>query len=197
MTLVTIPFTCGRFFKAGVLVKVFFLYFLFLKQECFKVDKYKHYYNIKDCQVIPNQNINMIRPLKTINSREFKSAGIDFKKKVEDPNIAFIQVLKKKVGANRYSRNIKNMHKRGKRSKKKLKKRISETNIIDPGNPKNTKEFNSVIRNNFGHKKLIPLTSVINRVLKRLAIASTNKNEFVDKRAWLINIQKLANMRTD
>jgi hypothetical protein len=32
---------------------------------------------------------------------------------------------------------------------------------------------------------------VTNLVLKRRAIASTNKNEFVDNKAWLINIQKL------
>jgi hypothetical protein len=38
-------------------------------------------------------------------------------------------------------------------------------------------------KNNFGHKKLIPLTSVISRVLNRRATASTNKNEFVESNA--------------
>jgi hypothetical protein len=33
--------------------------------------------------------------------------------------------------------------------------------------------------------------------LKRLFIASTKRNELVDKRAWLINIQKLANIKQD
>lgn len=54
---------------------------------------------------------------------------------------------------------------------------------IDPGNPKNTNEFTKIIKNNFGAKKLTPLISVINRVLKRRLIASTNKNELVDKKA--------------
>lgn len=72
---------------------------------------------------------------------------------------------------------------RGKRSKKKLKKRISETNIIDPGKPKKISKLTKLIKNSLGHKKLIPLTSVINRVLNRRPIASTSKNEFVERRA--------------
>jgi len=55
--------------------------------------------------------------------------------------------------------------------------------MIEPGNPKNTREFNKVTRKSFGHKKLIPLTSVISRVLNLRAIASTSKNEFVERRA--------------
>jgi hypothetical protein len=65
----------------------------------------------------------------------------------------------------------------------KLKNKISETNIIDPGNPKKIKQFNSVIKNNFGHMKLRPLISVSNLVLNRRAIASTSKNELVDNKA--------------
>ena len=34
-----------------------------------------------------------------MNSREFKSIGMFLSKKEEDPNITFIQVRKKKVGA--------------------------------------------------------------------------------------------------
>jgi hypothetical protein len=34
-------------------------------------------------------------------------------------------------------------------------------------------------------------------VLNLLAIASTNKNELVDISAWLISIQKLANIKFD
>ena len=45
--------------------------------------------------------------------------------------------------------------------------------------------------------KLIPLISVIRRVLKRRPIASTSKKELVDSKAWLINIQKLVNMSDD
>lgn len=68
---------------------------------------------------------------------------------------------------------------------------------IEPGNPKNIKQFINEIKNNLGHKKLTALISVINRVLKRLFIASTSKKEFVDNKAWLISIQKLANIRQD
>jgi hypothetical protein len=38
---------------------------------------------------------------------------------------------------------------------------------------------------------------VIRRVLKRRPIASTSKNELVESRAWLINIQKLASIKAD
>jgi len=50
-------------------------------------------------------------------------------------------------------------------------------------------------KKSFGHKKLTPLISVTNRVLKRRPIASTSKNELVDNNAWLINIQKLASIK--
>jgi len=71
----------------------------------------------------------------------------------------------------------------GKRSKKNEKKSISETNIIEPGNPKKTRVFIKPIKNNLGHKKFSPLISVISLVLNLRLIASTRKNEFVDKRA--------------
>ena len=71
----------------------------------------------------------------------------------------------------------------GNRSTKKEKKRNSETKNIEPGNPKNIKVFSNEHKNNFGHRKLIPLISVINLVLNLLAIASTNKNELVDNKA--------------
>ena len=61
-----------------------------------------------------------------------------------------------------------------------VKNKISETNIIDPGNPKKTKRLTRLTKNNLGHKKFKPLISVTNRVLNRLATASTNKKEFVD-----------------
>jgi hypothetical protein len=85
----------------------------------------------------------------------------------------------------------------GNRSKKKLKNINSATKKIDPGNPKKIKQLTKLTKNSFGHKKLIPLISVIKRVLKRRPIASTNKNELVDNRAWLISIQKLANIKHD
>lgn len=71
----------------------------------------------------------------------------------------------------------------GKRSKKKLKKRNSATKKIDPGKPKNISVFSSIARKSLGHRKFKPLISVIRRVLKRRATASTSKNEFVDKSA--------------
>jgi len=80
-------------------------------------------------------------------------------------------------------------------SKKKLKNRTSAINIIDPGNPKNISKLIKAIRKSFGHIKFTPLISVTKRVLKRRPIASTNKKEFVERRAWLINIAKLASIK--
>jgi hypothetical protein len=102
---------------------------------------------------------------------------------VESPNKTFIQLRKKNVGPNKYNNIIKIIHKIGKISKKKLKNKNSAIKKIEPGNPKKTKQFNKLIKNSLGHKKLIPLTSVIKRVLKRLFIASTSKKELVDSRA--------------
>jgi hypothetical protein len=102
---------------------------------------------------------------------------------MDEPKSTFIQLLKKKVGPSRYNKMIKIKQSRGNRSKKKLKKSISATNMIDPGNPKKTKQFIKPIRNSLGHKKLIPLISVISLVLKRRPIASTNKKELVDNSA--------------
>jgi len=104
-------------------------------------------------------------------------------KKREAPKSTLTQLLKKNVGPKRYKRTVKNKHKRGKRSKKKLKKRISETNIIEPGKPKKTNKFNKLTKKSLGHKKLIPLTSVVNLVLNLRPIASTSKNELVESNA--------------
>ena len=68
---------------------------------------------------------------------------------------------------------------------------------MEPGKPKNIKRLSRLIKKSLGHKKFTPLISVIKRVLKRLFIASTKRKELVDKRAWLINIQKLANIKQD
>jgi hypothetical protein len=68
---------------------------------------------------------------------------------------------------------------------------------MDPGNPKNMRLFSKVMRNSLGHIKLIPLISVRSLVLNLRAIASTNKNEFVESSAWLMSIQKLANIKLD
>jgi hypothetical protein len=121
-----------------------------------------------------------------------RSTGKVLSKNVEAPKRTFVQVRKKNVGPSKYKNTISTKVSSGKRSKKKEKKRTSATNIIEPGNPKKTKRLKRLTKNNFGHKKFKPLISVTNRVLKRRPIASTNRNEFVDKRAWLINIQKLA-----
>ena len=116
-------------------------------------------------------------------SLEFKSKGNFLKIFNESPKRTFIQLLKKKVGPNKYSKISISKQSNGKRSKKKLKNKNSATKKIEPGKPKNIKRFNKLIRNNFGHKKFTPLISVIKRVLKRRFTASTKRNEFVDKRA--------------
>jgi len=54
---------------------------------------------------------------------------------------------------------------------------------MEPGNPKKTRVLTKATKKSFGHKKFKPLISVINRVLKRRLIASTRKNEFVDRSA--------------
>jgi len=92
---------------------------------------------------------------------------------------------------------MKNRQRSGNRSKKKLKKSISAINIIDPGNPKKIKQLTKLTRKSLGHKKLIPFISVISLVLNLRPIASTNKKELVDNKAWLISIQKLANISAD
>ena len=69
--------------------------------------------------------------------------------------------------------------------------------MIDPGKPRNTKVFNRLTRKSLGHKKLSPLISVISLVLKRRLMASTKKKEFVDNKAWLISIEKLASIKAD
>lgn len=102
---------------------------------------------------------------------------------LDRPNNTFIQLLKKNVGLNKYNNTIKNIVKIGNKSKKKLKNMNSAIKKIDPGKPKKIKQFNKLTINNFGHKKLTPLISVINRVLNLLFIASTNKKEFVDNKA--------------
>ena len=72
---------------------------------------------------------------------------------------------------------------KGNKSKQKEKKSISATNIIDPGNPKNISKLSKLIKNSLGHKKFKPLISVTKRVLKRRPIASTCKNELVERSA--------------
>ena len=104
-------------------------------------------------------------------------------KKYDKPNNTFIHVLKKKVGAKKYSKGSKQSINKGYKSKKKLKKRNSAIKKMEPGKPKNTKQLIKLIKNSLGQKKFIPLTSVTNLVLYRLFIASTNKNELDDKSA--------------
>jgi hypothetical protein len=66
--------------------------------------------------------------------------------------------------------------------------------MIEPGNPKKTNKLSKATRKSFGDKKLIPLISVIRRVLKRRPIASTSKKELVESNAWLISMQKADNI---
>jgi len=131
------------------------------------------------------------------SSFEDKSAGIVLWNSIDVPNNAFIHVRSTNVGASKYNNTTRNKYNAGNKSNKKVKNKISEINIIDPGKPKKTNKLTRLIKNNFGHKKLIPLISVIRRVLKRRAIASTSRNEFVESNAWLINIQKPDNISED
>jgi hypothetical protein len=107
---------------------------------------------MKNCQDIPNQYISNITPIKRVNSLVDKSIGKVFTKEYEKPNITFNQDLKKKVGPIRYKKDIKNMANMGKKSRKKEKNKNSATKKIDPGNPRKTKVFNNIDRNNLGHK---------------------------------------------
>jgi hypothetical protein len=122
-------------------------------------------------------------PKKSKDSLAVRSIGILDFRKFEKPNIAFIQDLKKNVGANKYKNINKNSDISGNKSKKKVKNRNSETKKIDPGNPKKIRVFKSIARNNLGHIKFNPLISVIKRVLNLLATASTSKNELVESKA--------------
>jgi hypothetical protein len=90
-------------------------------------------------------------PVNKINSLVEISTGITLCKRVEKPNIMFIHDLKKKVGPNKYKKNIRKMAAAGNKSKKNEKNKISEMKKIDPGNPKNIRIFSSVTKNNFGH----------------------------------------------
>mgnify|MGYP006097658063 CR=1 len=112
-----------------------------------------------------------------------RSVGILVESDLEKPNITFIHDLKKKVGPIKYKKTNKNSANNGNKSKIKLKNKNSETNMIEPGKPKNISVFNNVIKNNLGHIKFRPLISVKSRVLNRRAIASTSKNELVDNNA--------------
>jgi len=116
-------------------------------------------------------------------SRVERSTGNFFFKKKEKLNMTFNHDLKKNDGANKYKKINKNIAIIGNKSKKKEKNKTSAIKNKDPGNPKNIKVFNNIAKNNLGHKKFIPLTSVINLVLNLLAIASTNRKEFVDIKA--------------
>jgi len=78
---------------------------------------------------------------------------------------------------------IQNRQRIGNKSKKNEKNKISATNIIDPGKPKKIKQLIKLTIKSLGHKKFRPLISVINLVLKRLPIASTSRNEFVERSA--------------
>jgi hypothetical protein len=56
------------------------------------------------------------------------------------------------VGPIKYKKFNKNKVKIGKKSKKKEKNKNSAMKKIEPGKPKKTKLFKSIIKNNFGHK---------------------------------------------
>jgi hypothetical protein len=90
-------------------------------------------------------------PVNSINSRRDKSAGIVRNKRLEKPNIMFIQDLKKKVGPNKYRKNKRKRVAKGNKSRKNEKNKISETKKIEPGKPKKIKMFSKTTKNSFGH----------------------------------------------
>jgi hypothetical protein len=71
----------------------------------------------------------------------------------------------------------------GNKLKKNEKNKNSATKNTEPGKPKKINVFSNTAKKSFGHKKFKPLISVIKRVLKRRATASTSKNEFVESKA--------------
>ena len=141
------------------------------------------FFKIKLCQEIPNQNIRIIIEKKRIFSFEFKSSGIAEKILVDNPNIVFIQLRKKKTGPKKYNKITKIKNNNGNKSSKKLKNKNSAIKKIEPGKPKKIKQLIKHAKNNLGHMKFKPDISVNNRVLKRLLTASTNKNELVESKA--------------
>lgn len=104
VTLVTIPFTCGHFFKIGVLCIVGLEYFKlgFLKRRRLDADcLHVANYNIKNCHDTPSQYISKGIPVNRVNSLKETSMGNDFNKAFENPNMAFIHERKKNEGANK------------------------------------------------------------------------------------------------
>lgn len=137
----------------------------------------------KACQDIPSQYIKAGTPKNKINSLIDKSTGSFKVSALEKPNKAFIQDLKKKVGPSKYKNTNRNIESKGNKSIKNEKNKNSDTKNIEPGKPRNIRVFNNAHRKSLGHKKFIPLISVISLVLKRLAIASTSKKELVESSA--------------
>ena len=111
--------------------------------------------------------------------------------------IWYLLKWKQHVLTKRYNNNKRIKQSKGNKSKKKLKNKNSAIKKIEPGKPKKIKQLISENKKSLGHIKLIPLSSVIKRVLKRRFIASTNKKEFVESSAWLINIQNPDKKRQD
>ena len=64
-----------------------------------------------------------------------------------------------------------------------VKNKTSETNVSEPGNPRNRRQFMNDRMKSFGQSRFKPLNSVIRRVLNRLLIASTSRKAFEERRA--------------
>jgi len=56
------------------------------------------------------------------------------------------------VGPIKYKNESRNKANIGKKSKKNEKNKNSATKKIEPGKPRNTKVFSSIVKNNLGHK---------------------------------------------
>ena len=68
---------------------------------------------MKACHETPSQNIKTINPPKQISSLEVRSAGIVLSRCDDEPNRAFIQLLKNTVGASRYNKTMNTRASRG------------------------------------------------------------------------------------
>lgn len=137
----------------------------------------------KECQVRPNQNMKILRPDDRINSEEFKSEGERSKVEEDKPKRVLNQFRKKKEGPKKYKIKNRNVAKIGNKSQKKRKKRTSAIKKIEPGKPRKISKFRRATKKSLGHEKLIPLISVMRRVLNLRFIISTIKKELEERRA--------------
>lgn len=150
---------------------------------------------MKNCHDKPNQTRRNSKPRQERSSVLERSARATRTVFREFPKRVLLQLRKKKTGPNKYRNGSNKAATKGIKSIRNAKNSISAIKKIEPGNPKKIRRFARQTRKSLGQRKLIPEISVIKRVLKRRLIASTSRNEFDDRRAWLISIQNPASKR--